>query len=79
MNRPPLLDEEGDELEQNFEDEEGYRALDFEDTSRFDRRTDPDLGDILEEALDLLEDEEAKDEIDKEEERYEVSYDTEEV
>lgn len=71
MNRPPLLDEEGDELEQDFEDEEGYRELDFDDTSRFDRRLDRDIGDIIEERLDILEDEEAKDELDRQEQEIE--------
>ena len=71
MNRPTLLDEEGDELEYDIE-EDGYRPLDFDDTSKFDRRSEPELWDDLEILLDILEDEEAKDELDKEEEAYET-------
>lgn len=68
MRKIPTVDEEQDELEIDLDEElNGYRPLDFDDNSLYDRRLAPSLEEELDILLDVLEDEEAKDEIDEEE------------
>lgn len=73
MNRPPLLDEEQDELEPDYEEPlDGYHPLDFDSVASLDGRLDPTLEETLQDIFDTIEYEDAKNEIDKEEARMEA-------